>query len=144
MFILCLLLTYNVHIKIVFKIKSFRFNLVTYFLVSASSNYFFEINFYGIGILNLTFFSVKIHDLKNLQETLSVITLPQESGIDRMSWSSDGQLLAVSTKGGSVNVYITYMPLLTSICLPRMAILTNLTEISVFNYSTDKVINICK
>lgn len=69
-----------------------------------------------------------------------MLTLSQESGIDRMAWSNDGQLLAVCTKGGSVNVYVTNMPLLTSVCLPRIAVLSSLTEISVFNYSIDKVI----
>ncbi|KAJ8943661.1 hypothetical protein NQ318_005663 [Aromia moschata] len=82
--------------------------------------------------------TVKVHDLSNLQETSSVLTLAQESGIDRIGWSSDGQLLAVCTKGGSLNVYVSHMPVLTSVCPPRIALLSSLTEISLYNYSTDK------
>ncbi|XP_030765268.1 WD repeat-containing protein 19 [Sitophilus oryzae] len=82
--------------------------------------------------------SVKIHDLSNLQETSSVLNLPQESGLERISWSSDGQLLAVITRGGSVNVYVSHMQLLTAVCPPRIAILSSLTEISLYSYSSDK------
>lgn len=84
-------------------------------------------------------FSVKIHDLANLQETSSVLTLTQESALERISWSVDGQLLAVSTRGGSLNVYVSHVPLLTAVCPPRIAILSSLTEISLYNYSSDKV-----
>ncbi|XP_072391731.1 WD repeat-containing protein 19 isoform X3 [Diabrotica undecimpunctata] len=82
--------------------------------------------------------TVKIHDLANLQETSSVLTLAQESGIDRIEWSCDGQLFGVCTKGGSLNVYVSYMPTLTSVCPPIIAVLSSLTEISLYNYSADK------
>ncbi|KAG5897933.1 hypothetical protein JTB14_014047 [Gonioctena quinquepunctata] len=82
--------------------------------------------------------TVKVHDLTNLQETSSVLTLAQEAGIDRIAWSSDGQLLGVCTKGGSLNVYVSYMPVLTSASPPRIALLSSLTEISLYNYSSDK------
>ncbi|XP_023012404.2 intraflagellar transport protein Oseg6 isoform X1 [Leptinotarsa decemlineata] len=82
--------------------------------------------------------TVKIHDLTNLQETSSVLTLAQEAGIDRIAWSSDGQLLGVCTRGGSLNVYVSFMPVLTSVCPPRIAILSSLTEVSLYNYSSDK------
>ncbi|XP_066257249.1 WD repeat-containing protein 19 isoform X1 [Euwallacea similis] len=82
--------------------------------------------------------SVKIHDLSNLQETSSVINLPQEVGLDSISWSADGQLLAVVTKGGSVNVYVSHMQLLTAVCPPKIAILSSLTEISIYSYAADK------
>lgn len=85
------------------------------------------------------FCSIKIHDINNLQETSSVLTLGQEPGIDRIDWSNDGQLLAVCTKGGSLNVYVSYMPLLTSVCAPRIAVLSSLTEITLYTYSSDKV-----
>jgi WD repeat-containing protein 19 len=84
--------------------------------------------------------SVKIHDLSNLQETSSVLTLSQEAGLERISWSVDGQLFSVCTRGGSLNVYVSQVPLLTSVCAPRIAILSSLTEISLYNYSSDKVI----
>lgn len=82
---------------------------------------------------------MKIHDLNNLQETSSVLTLAQEAGIDRIEWSNDGQLLAVCTKGGSLNVYVSYMPLITSVCPPRIAVLSSLTEVSLYSYTSDKV-----
>jgi WD repeat-containing protein 19 len=83
--------------------------------------------------------NVKIHDLSNLQETSSVLTLSQEAGLERISWSVDGQLFSVCTRGGSLNVYVSQVPLLTSVCAPRIAILSSLTEISLYNYSSDKV-----
>lgn len=36
---------------------------------------------------------VKIHDMNNLQETASVITLHDATGVDKIGWSSDGQVL---------------------------------------------------
>ena len=81
---------------------------------------------------------MKIHDVSNLQETLSVIALTQEIGIDRVAWSADGQLLSVCTKSGSLNVYISHMPLLTAVCGPRIAVLSSLTEVSLYNYTNDK------
>ncbi|KAI4462589.1 osmotic avoidance abnormal protein 1/wd repeat membrane protein [Holotrichia oblita] len=82
--------------------------------------------------------TVKIHDLSNLQETSTVINLSQEIGVDRVAWSSDGQLLAVCTHSGSLNVYVSHMPTLVSVCGARMAILSSLTEVSLFNFTTDK------
>ncbi|XP_017769670.1 PREDICTED: WD repeat-containing protein 19 [Nicrophorus vespilloides] len=81
---------------------------------------------------------VKIHDISNLQETLSVITLSQEIGVDRVGWSSDGQLLGVCTRNGSLNVYVSHMPTLTAVCGPRIAVLSSLTEVSLYNFTTDK------
>lgn len=68
------------------------------------------------------------------------MSLTQESGLERISWSADGQLLSVCTRGGSLNVYVSHVPLLTSVCPPRIAILSSLTEISLYNYTSDKVI----
>ncbi|EFA01913.1 WD repeat-containing protein 19 isoform X3 [Tribolium castaneum] len=82
--------------------------------------------------------NVKIHDLSNLQETSSVLTLSQEAGLERISWSVDGQLFSVCTRGGSLNVYLSHVPLLTSVSTPRIAILSSLTEISLYNYSSEK------
>ncbi|KAL1509542.1 hypothetical protein ABEB36_004257 [Hypothenemus hampei] len=82
--------------------------------------------------------SVKIHDLSNLQETSNVINLPQESGLERISWSSDGQLLAVTTRNGSANIYVSQMHLLYAVCPPKIAILSSLTEIGLYTYTADK------
>lgn len=82
--------------------------------------------------------SVKIHDISNLQETVSVITITQEIGVERVAWSSDGQLLAVCTRSGSLNVYISHMTTLTATCGPRIVVLSSLTEVNLFNYTADK------
>nr|XP_022918657.1 WD repeat-containing protein 19 [Onthophagus taurus] len=81
---------------------------------------------------------IKLHDLSNLQETSAVITLNEEIGVDRIGWSSDGQLLFVCTKSGSLNVYISYMPTLVSVCGPRIAILSSLMEVNLYNFKSDK------
>lgn len=87
----------------------------------------------------LAVFSVKIHDLSNLQETSSVITLSQEIGVDNVEWSADGQLLAVCTNSGSLNVFVANMPTLAAVCGSRIALLSSLMEASVYTYTPDKV-----
>lgn len=92
--------------------------------------------------INIFISSIKIHDLTNLQETSSVITLSQESGVDNVEWSSDGQLLAVCTNSGSLNVFVSNMPTLATVCGTRIAILSSLMEVSVYNYTPDKVLSV--
>jgi len=41
--------------------------------------------------------TIKVHELHDLKDTSSVITLDEERSLDHMEWSEDGQLLAVST-----------------------------------------------
>lgn len=77
--------------------------------------------------------------MSNLQETSSVLSLDQETGIERMGWSSDGQLLAICTRNGSVNVYVSHMPSLSSVCGSRIAVLSSLAEVSIYNYVSFKV-----
>ncbi|KAK4886815.1 hypothetical protein RN001_003086 [Aquatica leii] len=81
--------------------------------------------------------TVKIHDIANLQETSSVLSLTHETGIERIAWSSDGQLLAVSTRNGSLNVYVSYMSVLSAVCGSRIAVLSSLTEVNLYNFKTD-------
>nr|CAD7443869.1 unnamed protein product [Timema bartmani] len=80
---------------------------------------------------------VKIHDMSNLSETSSVISLEQENGIEHLSWSKDGQLLALSTRGGSVHVFLSRLPMVHSVYALHLAILTSLTEISIYAYDVD-------
>nr|CAD7198123.1 unnamed protein product [Timema douglasi] len=80
---------------------------------------------------------VKIHDMSNLSETSSVISLEQENGIEHLSWSKDGQLLALSTRGGSVHVFLSRLPMVHSVYASHLAILTSLTEISIYAYDVD-------
>lgn len=78
--------------------------------------------------------------MTNLQETSSVLVLAQETGLDRIGWSEDGQLLAVCTHQGSINVYLSQLPMLSAVCGPKIAILSSLMEVSLYNYSSRKVI----
>ncbi|KAK5643690.1 hypothetical protein RI129_007535 [Pyrocoelia pectoralis] len=82
--------------------------------------------------------TVKIHDITNLNETSSVLALTQESGIEQIGWSIDGQLLAVGTRNGSLNVYVSDMPILSAVCGSKIAILSSLTEVTLYTFKTDK------
>lgn len=82
---------------------------------------------------------IKIHAISNLQETLSILTVPDQSGIKAMDWSVDGQLIATSTTQGSVYVFVTKMSVLSAVSFPRIAILSSLAEVSIYNYTLDKI-----
>nr|CAD7392000.1 unnamed protein product [Timema cristinae] len=75
--------------------------------------------------------------MSNLSETSSVISLEQENGIEHLSWSKDGQLLALTTRGGSVHVFLSRLPMVHSVYASHLAILTSLTEISIYAYDVD-------
>jgi WD repeat-containing protein 19 len=49
-------------------------------------------------------------------------------------WSEDGQLLALSTVNGSVHVYLTKLPLLASVLNTRIAYMTSLNEIALYDH----------
>lgn len=55
------------------------------------------------------------------------------AGLDQLSWTDDGQLLAVSTQRGSLHVFLTRLPILGSSAGTRMAYLTSLLEVTVSN-----------
>ncbi|XP_077157824.1 WD repeat-containing protein 19 isoform X1 [Paroedura picta] len=78
---------------------------------------------------------VKIHDLSDLNEMYAIINLEDENkGLDQLSWTDDGQLLAVSTKRGSLHVFLTKLPILGDSCSTRIAYLTSLLEVTVANH----------
>lgn len=83
-------------------------------------------------------FSVKVHSTSNLQETVNILHLSEQSGVRNISWSNDGQLLGVSTSQGSLTVFVTKLPLLSAISPPRIALLSSLAEVSLYQYSPDK------
>ncbi|KAM4807652.1 WD repeat-containing protein 19 [Rhinophrynus dorsalis] len=77
---------------------------------------------------------IKIHDLMELKEMYAIINLDDETkGLDRLSWTDDGQLLAVSTQRGSLNVFLTKLPILGDTCGTKIAYLTSLLEVTVSN-----------
>ncbi|XP_053110027.1 WD repeat-containing protein 19 isoform X2 [Hemicordylus capensis] len=78
---------------------------------------------------------IKIHDLSDLTEIYAIINLEDENkGLDQLSWTDDGQLLAVSTKRGCVHVFLTKLPILGDSCSTRIAYLTSLLEVTVANH----------
>ncbi|GFN82173.1 WD repeat-containing protein 19-like [Plakobranchus ocellatus] len=75
--------------------------------------------------------SIKIHDLSDLKEMYAIITLEEERALDSISWSDDGQLLAVTSPRGSMHVYLARLPMLASACQTRIAYLTSLLELTI-------------
>ncbi|NXM77221.1 WDR19 protein, partial [Serilophus lunatus] len=78
---------------------------------------------------------VKIHDLSDLREMYAIINLDDENkGADQLAWTDDGQLLAVSTRRGSLHVFLTKLPILGDACSTRIAYLTSLLEVTIANH----------
>ncbi|XP_025602592.2 WD repeat-containing protein 19 isoform X2 [Athalia rosae] len=82
--------------------------------------------------------TLKVHSIQNLEETNRVITLTGETGVNKVEWSSDGNMLAAATYSGNILIYLLQLPKLTSVCGNRIAILTSLTEVIVYLYTLDK------
>uniref|UniRef100_A0A8D2J6D3 WD repeat-containing protein 19 n=1 Tax=Varanus komodoensis TaxID=61221 RepID=A0A8D2J6D3_VARKO len=77
---------------------------------------------------------IKIHDLSDLNEMYAILNLEDENkGLDQLSWTDDGQLLAVSTKRGYIHVFLTKLPILGDSYSTRIAYLTSLLEVTVAN-----------
>uniref|UniRef100_T1J019 Anaphase-promoting complex subunit 4 WD40 domain-containing protein n=1 Tax=Strigamia maritima TaxID=126957 RepID=T1J019_STRMM len=76
---------------------------------------------------------IKVHELANLREMYSVLTLDDERALDDLDWSPDGQLLAVSSTTGNVHIYLSKLPILGDACSTRIAYLTSLLEVTVAN-----------
>ncbi|KAL5011631.1 hypothetical protein ScPMuIL_010182 [Solemya velum] len=74
---------------------------------------------------------LKCHDLSDLKEMFGMVNLEDERGTDRLEWTDDGQLLAMSTKQGNVHVYLTKLPMLAAACQTRTAHLTSLLEVTI-------------
>ncbi|CAG5939375.1 unnamed protein product [Menidia menidia] len=78
--------------------------------------------------------SIKIYELSDLNDISSIVQLDDETkGLDQMSWTDDGQLLAVSTQKGTLHVFLTKLPILGGSFGTRMAYLTSLLEVTVSN-----------
>ncbi|XP_028973960.2 WD repeat-containing protein 19 [Esox lucius] len=79
--------------------------------------------------------SIKIHDLSELKEMHAIVNLDDETkGLDQLSWTDDGQLLALSTQRGTIHVFLTRLPILGHSCGTRLAYLTSLLEVTVANH----------
>ncbi|MFT7807501.1 WD repeat-containing protein 19 [Arapaima gigas] len=78
---------------------------------------------------------IKIHDLTELKEMYAIVNLDDETkGLDQLSWTDDGQLLAISTQRGTLHVFLTKLPILGDTCGTRIAYLTSLLEVTVANH----------
>lgn len=82
---------------------------------------------------------VKIHATANLQETLSILTIPDQSGVKDVDWSSDGQLIAASSAQGSIYIFVTKLYSLNAVSFPRIVLLSSLAEVTIYNYAGDKI-----
>lgn len=82
---------------------------------------------------------IKVHAINNLQETVNILTVPDQSGIKAMQWSVDGQLIAASTNQGSIYVFVTKLSILSAVSLSRVAILSSLAEVSLYTYGFDRI-----
>lgn len=82
--------------------------------------------------------TIKIHSMGNLQETQNILNLSEQTGIRSIEWSSDGQLLAASTTQGAICVFITQLCSLYAVFPPRIAVLSSLAEVSLYQFIADK------
>ncbi|GAB6019440.1 WD repeat-containing protein 19 [Chamberlinius hualienensis] len=87
--------------------------------------------------------TIKIYELSNLKETYQVMTVDDEQTVDNMEWTSDGQLLAVSSAKGALHIYLTKLPMISHVCQTRIIYLSSLLEVTVTDYlEKDKLINV--
>ncbi|XP_034043414.1 WD repeat-containing protein 19 isoform X2 [Thalassophryne amazonica] len=78
--------------------------------------------------------SIKLHELSDLKDISNVVQLEDETkGLDQLSWTDDGQLLAVSTQKGTLHVFLTKLPILGGSFGTKLAYLTSLLEVTVTN-----------
>lgn len=83
--------------------------------------------------------NIKIHSMDNWQETNKILTLQDQAALKGIAWSSDGQLLAATTQQGAICVFVTKLHSLHAVSPPRIALLSNLTEVSIYHYNSDKI-----
>lgn len=84
--------------------------------------------------------SIKVHDMSNLQDTVTVHTLDSEGLVENVAWSADGQLLAVSTRTGNLVVFLSCLPMLASVYGTKIAVLSSLNEVTLHSHSFEKVV----
>lgn len=84
--------------------------------------------------------SVKIHSIDpetgRLEEGSGKVLTSNEP-IQSLRWNDDGQLLAIATTQGGICVFVTQLNGLHSSCWPNVALLSNLSEVSVYKCRND-------
>jgi len=58
-----------------------------------------------------------------------------------LAWSIDGQLLAVSKTTGAIYVYLTKLSMLASVWQQKIAFMTSLCEVSIYDHQTKTKVN---
>ena len=85
---------------------------------------------------------IKTYELQDLKDVESIINMDESTqNLSQLGWSEDGQLLAISAVNGAINVYLTKLPLLASVCSHRIAFMTSLKEISVYDHLSKTKVN---
>lgn len=69
--------------------------------------------------------------MNDSREVFAIIQLEDEQSVDKMMWTEDGQLLAISSKHGGLQVYLTKLPMLGVAYQTSVAYLTSLLEVTV-------------
>jgi hypothetical protein len=59
-------------------------------------------------------------------------------------WSEDGQLLGLATINGTINCFLTKLPLLASVYQRRIAFMTSLKEISIYDHLSKTKVSLIK
>ncbi|XP_062264138.1 WD repeat-containing protein 19-like [Platichthys flesus] len=78
--------------------------------------------------------SIMIHDLSELKDNINVVRFDYGTkGLDNLSWTDDGQLLAISTEKGTLHGFLTTLPILGDSFGTRLAYLTSPLEVTVSN-----------
>uniref|UniRef100_A0A0L8I442 Anaphase-promoting complex subunit 4 WD40 domain-containing protein n=2 Tax=Octopus bimaculoides TaxID=37653 RepID=A0A0L8I442_OCTBM len=75
--------------------------------------------------------SIRIHEMNDSQEIYAIIQLEEDYTVDKMMWTEDGQLMAVSSLYGHLQVFLTKLPMLAVTYQTRIANLTSLLEVTV-------------
>ncbi len=87
--------------------------------------------------------SIKVYDINSLPDTVAVVNVADDGGVEKIAWSEDGQLLAASTTYGSVLVYLSKLPMLASSCSDYICLLTTLSRVTIHSIATNEVKSKC-
>ena len=79
---------------------------------------------------------IKTYELQDIKDVESIMSLEDvnQQNLYQLDWSEDGQLLAVSTQNGGLHVFLTKLPLLASVHSHKIAYMTSLKEISIYDH----------
>ncbi|XP_024914661.1 WD repeat-containing protein 19-like isoform X1 [Cynoglossus semilaevis] len=76
---------------------------------------------------------LKFHDLSELSDVSNDIGLNETEGLDLLSWTDDGQLLAISTQKGTLHVFLSKPPIPGDSCGTRLVYVSSSLEVTVCN-----------